>query len=151
MDWYNGYSPAEREAMGRAGLRGEAHASATSPPCAVCQDPKPTTIQTHAEDYSRPYAWLPPACYPICRPCHSRLHLRFRNPDRWKTYRDFVRGGWYGREVTSALLSQALRQGVVPACPDFARIRQTTGEVYWWDRLTLDPTSLRDPWMRRQT
>lgn len=151
MNWYNGYNSAERDAMTRALRRGEAPASATSPPCTMCQDPTPAIIQTHAEDYSQPFIWDPPACYPICRSCHTRLHLRFRNPDRWKTYREFVRGGWYGREVTSAALSQALRLGTVPACPDDTRMRHASADGYWWDQLTLDPASLYDPQMRRQT
>jgi hypothetical protein len=41
MDWYNGYSPAERAALGRGRLRGDAPAAAMQPPCAMCADAAP--------------------------------------------------------------------------------------------------------------
>lgn len=78
------------------------------------------------------------------------LHIRFKNPDRWRMYREFVRCCWYGREVKSAVLSLALKRGTVPTCPDEARIPRATGDEYWWDQLTMDAASLTDPLMRRQ-
>ena len=50
MDWYNGYSPNERNAMGQA----VAPSFAKEPPCAMCGDPTPPKMQTHAENYSMP-------------------------------------------------------------------------------------------------
>ena len=151
MDWYNGYSPDEREAMGRARLKSEAPVSATTPPCAICLVYDPSTIQTHAEDYmtavhvgtSRRLSHLPTMSFAVAWP------LPVFGP--WSVHREFVRDGWYGHEITTTILSRAVKSGVVPTCLDPARPKRPSTEADWWDVLTLDPASLRDPGMRRQT
>jgi hypothetical protein len=45
MDWYNGFSPEQRNAMGRA----LAPSFAREPPCAMCGDPNPPKMQTHTQ------------------------------------------------------------------------------------------------------
>ena len=143
MEWYNGYSPNERNAMGRA----PAPPVAKEPPCALCDDPTPRKMQTHAEDYSKPYRWLPPAAYPVCTTCHSRLHSRFDAPARWQSFLKFVRRGWYAREVSSNELNKLLtlrekyQWSDVPHAPP----KRAGANAWWWEALTLDKSSLRSP------
>ena len=143
MDWYNGYNPNERNAMGRA----SAPSNAKVPPCAMCGDPNPPKMQTHAEDYSKPYRWVPPAAYPLCTLCHSRLHSRFDDPSRWKSFLQFLRRGWYGREVPSDALHRLTRLGEAYPwrnLPHDLRVR-TSEHSRWWELLTMDATSKRSP------
>ncbi|MDQ1454096.1 MAG: hypothetical protein QOK38_3962 [Acidobacteriaceae bacterium] len=140
MDWYNGYSPKEREAMGRA----PAPSIAKSPPCSMCSDPSPLKMQTHAEDYSKPYRWVPPAAYPVCTRCHSRLHSRFEAPARWNAYLKFLRRGWYGREVSSDDLNRLARLGDAFELrdPPHDMPTRTDATAWWWESLTMDKSSL---------
>ncbi len=143
MDWYNGYSPSERNAMGRA----LAPSVAKEPPCAMCGDPNPPKMQTHAEDYSIPYRWLPPAAYPVCIRCHSRLHSRFDAPLRWKSFLIFLRRGWYAREVPSEELNRLTRLGEAypwPELPHDPPVRSASN-AWWWELLTMDKASQRSP------
>jgi hypothetical protein len=145
MDWYNGYSPSERNRKGRARLKGEAPPAATRPPCLMCGDPEPTKIQAHAEDYSRPYLWEPPApaIYALCLPCHKRLHGRFRNPTRWRAYGEFLVKGYYGREVSPAMLGRYVLRSTSYDWPELNHRVLTRSFNGWWARLTVDPASLR--------
>jgi hypothetical protein len=139
MDWYNGYSPNERNAMGRA----PSPPDARKPPCAMCGDPTPAKMQTHAEDYSMPYRWEAPAAYPVCLRCHSRLHARFDSPQRWRSFLQFLRRGWYAREVSSGDLARHARLGEafewrpLPHDPPM----RTGDSAWWWESLTLDAAS----------
>ena len=47
--------------------------------CSVCR--KRDAEQSHGELYFRPFALKP-----VCRSCHSRIHRRFGNPDRWSAF-----------------------------------------------------------------
>ena len=139
MDWYKGYSPQERSAMGRAA----APAHARCPPCSICGDPEPAKMQTHAEDYSKPYRWEPPAAYPVWTGCHSRLHSRFKAPERWQSFLAFLRKGWYAREVGSAELKRYSTlgdsyewRGLSHECP----VRNGP-HAWWWEALTLEDAS----------
>ena len=139
MDWYNGYSPEERSAMDRA----VGPPSAKAPPCAICGDGKPLKMQTHAEDYSTPYRWNPPAAYPVCIRCHSRLHSRFRNPPAWKSFLEVLRRGWYAREVSSEDLNRLARLGATyPSreLPHEAPVRKSAD--LWWESLSTDKCDL---------
>lgn len=139
MDWYNGFSPAQRNAMGRA----VAPSFTREPPCAMCGDPSPTKMQTHAEDYSMPSTWLPPAVYPLCVRCHSRLHSRFAAPLRWQSFLAFLRRGWYGREVSSVELNRLTRLGDTytwTTLPHTAPTRSSSNS-WWWESLTMDESS----------
>ena len=143
MDWYNGYSPNERSAMGRA----KAPPVAKQPLCAMCGDPSPRKMETHAEDYSRPYVWTPPCAYPVCNRCHSRLHSRFEAPLRWQSFLAFLRRGWFAQEVSSADLNRLTQLG------DAYRWRElphstpsrTHANAWWWESLTMDKSSLQSP------
>lgn len=143
MDWYNGFSPQERSAMGRAAEP----AWARQPPCSMCGDPSPLKMQLHAEDYSVPYCWQPPAAYPVCTRCHRRIHSRFDAPARWHSYLGFLRRGWYGREVSSDELNRQARMAgsyewrPLPHEPP-VRLGPT---AWWWESLTVDRASLLSP------
>jgi hypothetical protein len=143
MDWYNGYKPSERSAMGRALYP----ASSRQPPCSMCGDPSPAKMQTHSEDYSKPYRWDPPASYPICSTCHSRLHSRFKSPARWNSYLLFLRRGWFAREVSSKdLQRQAELGGAYPwRHLDHPSPTRVGPMAWWWESLTLDAESLHSP------
>jgi hypothetical protein len=147
MDWYNGYSPNERNAMGRQVVP----PIAKKPPCAMCGDPSPPKMQTHAEDYSTPYRWLPPATYPLCLRCHSRLHSRLHSRfdalPRWKSFLEFLRRGWYAQEVPSEELRRQMRLGdAYPwrELPHDPPVR-IDPNAWWWESLTTDKASLRSP------
>src|SRR3954462_8344258 len=109
MNWYNGFSPEERARRGYKRSRKHPPASIRQPPCSMCGDPKPPKIFSHAEDYSVPYKWDPPASYPLCAACHARLHNRFQRPQHWYSYLAFLRRGYYGQEVTSSDINRLER------------------------------------------
>lgn len=142
MNYYNGFSPQQRNAMGRA----SAPPSARQPPCAMCGDPSPPKMQTHAEDYEKPYRWEPPAAYPVCTTCHHRLHARFDAPERWRAFLAFLRRGWYAREVPGdelkrqATLGEAYQWRSLPHEPPV----RTEPFAWWWESLTMDKSSLCD-------
>src|SRR3954468_710884 len=118
--------------------------NAKAPPCAMCGDPRPPKMQIHAEDYSRPFRWEPPAAYPVCARCHSRLHFRFKAPERWSGYRQFLRRGRYGREVSSDDLKKLVEAGMNYQwrIPDHELPRREGHLAWWWEALTMDPSSL---------
>ena len=146
MDWYNGFSPEQREKRGTKRVRGLAPSWITQPPCSMCGDPTPAKMWSHAEDYSEPYNWSPPASYPLCDPCHKRLHIRFRNAERWRAYHQFLRRGWYGREVTTVLLTRRTSQGDSFMWPELPgrRAQAFPRTTPWWEELTVDPRSKRE-------
>lgn len=76
---YNGFSSNERAKVGKLQLA--AIRSGEFPAPTVCELCLQTTgqMQLHNEDYSKPFD----DAHPICRSCHSALHVRFNNPDRW--------------------------------------------------------------------
>lgn len=145
MDSYNGFSGNERAAMDRAIRRGEAPVAVTVPPCAMCGHPSPAKTQTHAEDYSKPFRWGPPATYQICIPCHRRLHARFKSPDRWASHCAFLRRGWYGREATNDELIQHHSRGAAYEWGSLTHeppIRSGSS-AWWWESLSLTPIDVK--------
>src|SRR4051794_26160734 len=106
MQWYNGYSPAERAAKGRARAKYLKRAVDLGP-CAMCGD-REVERWLHSEDYSQPYLWKEPAVYVLCDRCHRRLHARFRNIPAWKAYGEFLLRGWFGREVNSPQINSVI-------------------------------------------
>jgi hypothetical protein len=85
MDWYNGWSPAERCAtlpVQRQALGDGTIATPTT--CSICgfvPADHPGTAKTvwlHDENYADPLA-----AYHVCRSCHRVLHARFEQPKPW--------------------------------------------------------------------
>jgi hypothetical protein len=141
MDWYNGFSPAQRNANGRA-LNNAIKAGTVPPPtgpCALCGDPK-AVLEYHSEDYSKPYAWTPPAAYALCRHCHrNKLHKRFDNPKVWEAFKAHVRRGGYASElVTDPDIKREFVAYLRGELPTLRTIRPYNGVVghEWWERLT---------------
>jgi len=146
MESYNGYSPAERAAKGRA--RAQALASGLTPgACAMCGDGE-SKRWLHSEDYSRPYLWTEPAVYSLCDRCHRRVHLRFRNPGAWHAYGEFLSRGWFGREVEGRQIAAFLRAKDSYVWPPRRRRNLRAGSDAWWAQLTLNPESRCAPWAR---
>jgi hypothetical protein len=156
MQWYNGYSPNERNKQLKvlnAAIRAGVLAPPTGP-CSLCGDPE-VPVQYHSEDYSEPYRWVPPAMYALCRHCHlHKLHKRFANGLQWQAFKAHVRRGGYARDLKSAeiakevkALQKALETGntfELKALRPYLAVAGTE----WWDQLTLDPASLTSPLSR---
>lgn len=145
MQWYNGFSDKERRASGHwvsAGIRkGEIPRKGR---CALCGEHS-DALDYHAEDYSEPYCWKPPAMYPLCVHCHRhKLHRRFDRPDLWLAYKAHVRRGGYASEWTPSYLKECLKgaggHGISPSV-SLPFIREYEGRfgTDWWERLSCDP------------
>lgn len=112
MNSYNGFSNNERASVGRKQLA--AIRAGTFPKPRRCELCLQTTgqVQLHNEDYSKPFE----DAHPICRSCHSALHIRFTKPERWKKRKQTIR-----------------------------QLRQETGDtqkIYWWEELLLEPIDI---------
>jgi len=153
MNFYNGYTPAERNKKLRASYKvfpNRSHPCYRGP-CGICGNAS-APVEPHTEDYSEPYRWEPPAEYPVCKRCHGRLHQRFNDPFAWAAYKLHLKRGGHGadlqagktaREVKTAAL--ALSRG---ESPQLSALRPFDGTGRWWDALTVDPDSLTAGWAR---
>lgn len=153
--WYNGYSWKQRDLILKAYHRGEAgpHFTLEGKPCGLCGDPDRSAGEWHSEDYSQPFTYEPPQTFPLCKPCHLRLHKRFNQPaEEWELFCRHVDAGGYGREFVAMypLASRrALMQKLVVGEPfEVPIIRERAPDDRWWRSLTLDPESLQAPWAR---
>jgi hypothetical protein len=94
MDWYNGFSPGEREASGRHLHRmvesGQWPAEVEK--CVACGRTD-GLLQRHREDYSQPFSDRDDTIH-LCRRCHGWVHARLKKPAKWDRYRGEVRSGW---------------------------------------------------------
>ncbi|MCD1645316.1 hypothetical protein [Aurantimonas coralicida] len=152
---YNGYSWQQREAIMKAFRRGQAGAdfSFAGKPCGLCGDPDRPASEWHSEDYSQPYSFVPPQSYPLCKPCHSRLHKRFDRPAaEWEVFCRHVDAGGTGQEFTALYppgKRDAMCRRIAEGLPvDLPRLRERPDGPAWWRGLTLDPESLAAPWAR---
>lgn len=152
---YNGYTWRQRDLILKAYHRGDAGPDFTLPgkPCGLCGDPDRAQNEWHSEDYSQPFSFEPPQTYPICKPCHLRLHKRFNQPaEEWELFCRHLDAGGYGREFVPTypvpqrrVLCEQIAEGEeVHVAP----IRPRTIADAWWRGLTLDPESLDAPWAR---
>lgn len=82
LQTYNGYHHDQRVKKWQAihlGIQLGLILPANNFPCNICGSSHPTTtIEYHSEDYSSMNGH-----YPLCKSCHSNIHLRFRNPNAW--------------------------------------------------------------------
>jgi hypothetical protein len=94
MDWYNGFSPREREASGRhlhrmvSSGQWPAHVET----CVACSRTD-SLLQRHRGDYTRPFSQIDDTIH-LCRRCHGWVHARLAKPGNWARYRGEVRAGW---------------------------------------------------------
>jgi len=155
MNWYNGYSPTERNRKLRASYK--VYPNRTHPyyhgPRQLCGDPG-CPVEPHSEDYSEPYQWENPAEYAVCQTCHRRLHNRFKAPHAWTAYKMHLRRGGYGSDQrTEAIarelskLAKALEAGKPFPLSPLSREKVLTGRE-WWELLSVDPQTLTDPGAR---
>jgi hypothetical protein len=119
----------------------------------MCGDPDRPSGEWHSEDYSEPFSFQPPQSYPLCRPCHARLHKRFNAaPGEWELFCLHLEAGGYGSEFVQMrtlperrALCERIASGHKVELPV---IRARSPRPYWWQSLTLDPESLVAPWAR---
>ena len=151
--WYNGYSWKQRDAITPALKRAQKEGVLPRRgPCDFCGNPDCPT-ELHSEDYSEPFTLWPPQTYLLCKVCHLRLHKRFNRPrEDWLLFLAHVTAGGYGAEFTKLysvgqrrpwLAALAAGETITLSC-----IRQREVSDPWWERLTLDPESLRAAWAR---
>jgi hypothetical protein len=155
MDWYNGYSPQERnkklrELHKRFPNRSHPHDSG---PCHMCGDPN-SPVAPHSENYSEPFLWDQPAEYALCKTCHGRLHKRFKSPLAWEAYKLHLRRGGYGSDLKSppvarlvARLAKAMEAG--DAFP-LETLRPSPSADIWCEKLTTATESLTAAWARKR-
>jgi hypothetical protein len=152
MGPYNGYKGRERDRKAGARRRRRAEGLPAHPrgPCAICGDPT-VTLEAHAEDYSLPYRWEPPAEYALCRTCHkNKLHKRFSNPSDWEAWKAHIRRGGRSSDLAKPHIAAELRayKAALKKGTPFA-LRQLRPPVMtgfeWWERVRMDRRSLTDP------
>jgi hypothetical protein len=150
MDWYNGYSPRERERAGRAIARARA-AGELQPviSCMLCGDPA-AKLDLHSEDYSKPYCFEPPAAYWVCISCHrNHLHKRFAKPYAWTAFQAHVRRGGYACDLRLSAISREVKAFELALAANrpapLAVMRSFQLRDSWWERLSVDPASQQDP------
>ena len=153
MNYYNGYTPGERQKKLRASYKlfpNHSHPYYQGP-CHICSDPV-GPVEPHSEDYSEPYLWEKPAEYAVCKTCHSRLHKRFKNPMGWQAYKLHLKRGGYGAELKIPKFSREIKSAALALergeSPKIEPIRPLAGDHLWWDSLTTDPASLTETWAR---
>lgn len=158
QSFYNGYSWPQREAIHHEQRRleslGELGALSyirEKRPCDICADPQRNAW--HAEDYSQPFLFTPPAVFTVCMICHQRLHKRFAAPHEWNVFLAHVRCGGYGREFTALYSQEQRREWVLRSqdgrAPVLREIRARSGNgAEWWEHLSMDPDSLVAAWAR---
>lgn len=151
---YNGYSWKQRNRIIPALIRATGRRDPfEGAPCAICGDPNRAPAEWHSEDYSEPFSFQPPQSYPVCKPCHGRLHKRFNAaPGEWELFCRHLEAGGYGAEFVK-LHSVTRRQElckllVAGKSVGLEVIRDRPPRDEWWRELTMDPESLEAPWAR---
>lgn len=160
MEYYNGYTPQERDRKLRAMHKVFPRRSHPyyQGACDMCGDPD-SPVAPHTEDYSEPYLWERPAEYALCNACHGRLHKRFNSETRpnaqfsWAAYKNHVARGGYGCDLKSPPVARQIRKLAAALQSDegFALEplrHRASSRNSWWESLTTDPTSLKDPSFR---
>lgn len=153
MEWYNGFSPNERNANATA-LKAALEAGDVARPagrCALCGDTD-AALEYHSEDYSKPYRWSEPAAYVLCRHCHrDKLHKRFKRPDLWEAFKAHVRRGGYASDLKKPDVKKefetyrhAVREGRILVLRPLRPYSASPGSE-WWQRLTTDPATMAAP------
>ena len=151
MGPYNGYQGRERDRKAAARRRRRADGLPAHPrgPCALCRDPT-VPLEAHAEDYSLPYRWEPPAEYALCRTCHkNKLHKRFSNPSDWEAWKAHIRRGGRSSDLATPDIAAELKAYKAARAKGSTfvlrrlRPRVVTG-AEWWQRIRMDTRSLTD-------
>jgi hypothetical protein len=110
---YNGFSSNERAKVGNFQLKAIQSGEYPKPvQCSLCGSTD-GQMQLHNEDYSKPFE----GAIPICRSCHSALHIRFTKPERW--------------EKRKAIIRKMREEQPYPAKP-----------IHWWETLIDTPIDI---------
>ena len=146
MNFYNGYSPAERAKKLAALHRLYPNHSHPyyQPPCHMCGDPT-AKVQPHDEDYAEPYRWERPAIYAVCATCHARLHRRFNSPYSWLAFKMHLQRGGFGSDLrvhavarAVARLAKRLESGEPFPLPLLRDRKPGLTGAEWWAVLSTD-------------
>ncbi len=160
MDYYNGYSPLERNRKLRASYKifqNHSHPYYKGA-CHMCGDPN-SPVEPHSEDYSEPYLWEQPAERALCKTCHSRLHKRFNSPYSWEAYKHHLRRGGYGSDLKEEprvareilRLAKSLKSEGCSSSFSLSSLpspRLPSSPSAWWESLSIDPEALIASWAR---
>lgn len=134
---YNGFSGSERLAKLREMHRKFPNRSHPyyRGPCDMCGD-SDSPVMPHSEDYSRPYRWERPWMYAVCRTCHYRLHIRFKNPSAWEAYKLHLQRGGYGADlklpVIGMEISSLCAEITIGTTFSLASLRPRNTNQAWW-------------------
>lgn len=97
MDSYNGFNHEQRVrqwAAVKVAIKLGILQPADKFKCSICgKDNKKSKIVYHTEDYASLYG-----DYPVCDPCHRKIHLRFIYPQMWlAVLKEYGNGGrkWF--------------------------------------------------------
>lgn len=154
LGWYNGFSPAERNA--KMLVCNEKIASGevadASGPCMLCGAPD-IEVELHSEDYGQPYLWTYPAVLTLCKTCHRfKLHGRFNRPEDWYTYVAHIRRGGHSPDIRDPEISkelrayrEALKKGQEPQELRVLRPYAAEPGTEWFSNLRMDAESKTDP------
>lgn len=94
MKSYNGFSPNQRmKAQRWLNYHYDNGLLKRPTVCVACGQDK-GIIDSHAEDYSEPFANGKTNEFPLCFCCHMMVHCRFTSPESWKMYKDLVARGF---------------------------------------------------------
>jgi hypothetical protein len=159
MDYYNGYTPKERNRKLRESYKvfpNRSHPYYTGA-CHMCGDPH-SPVEPHSEDYSEPYHWDRPAEYALCKTCHDRLHKRFKSPHAWEAYKRYLRTGGYGSDLKEPRIAREVlnlakslesgSDGSTCSLPPLPPSRQPSSRDAWWESLSIRPEALTAAWAR---
>ncbi|MGV9668659.1 hypothetical protein [Nocardia niigatensis] len=113
LSTYNGFDGAYREKV-QAELERMWTSGLWQRPseCAVCGQTR-GAIHGHLEDYSRPETYVP-----LCITCHLILHMRFRQPDLWDAYTEWIRAGWRPAPQEQRTAMAAIKRHYLPSAVD---------------------------------
>jgi hypothetical protein len=139
---YNGFSGSERLAKLREMHRvfpDRSHPYYRGP-CDMCDDPT-SPVMPHSEDYSKPYRWERPWMYAVCRTCHYRLHIRFRNSHAWTAYKLHLGRGGHGSDLRlpaiALEISSLAAELAIHRTFDLISLRRRSTNNAWWQHLTI--------------
>lgn len=140
MSPYNGFSGSERLAKLREMHRKFPNRSHPyyRGPCDMCGD-SDSPVMPHSEDYSKPYRWYRPWMYSLCRTCHYRLHIRFKNPSAWEAYKLHLHRGGFGADLKSPAIgieiSSLSADLAIGRTFSLTRLRPSLNGKSWWQYL----------------
>ncbi|MEK6443623.1 hypothetical protein [Pseudonocardia sp. T1-2H] len=128
LSWYNGHSPAQREAVQRYLNQQWASGDPAWPRpslCAACAQTQ-GAIHGHLENYDRPETYVP-----LCITCHLVLHCRFRHRAIWAEYQRRIAEGWQPPPLNQREAFGRIRAGILAGLwPDGLWRPETTNRTY---------------------